>query len=74
MDADNDADDFKVLVEAELRMSELLVESEEEEEDGESLSAVDATSSVGSRGAKGAAAAFGPAFLNFYRDRGLKCR
>ena len=74
MDADNDADDVKVLVEAELRMSELLVESEEEEEDGES-SAVDATStSVGSRGAKGAAAAFGPAFVNFYRDRGLKCR
>ena len=74
MDADNDADDVKVLVEAELRMSELLVESEEEEEDGELLSAVDATSSVGGRGAKGAAAAFGPAFVNFYRDRELKCR
>ena len=82
---DADENDGKALATAELRMSHLLVESgieeaEEEEtveEREEQLDSVklrlDGVSKAGLVGEAAVAAAFGPAYVNLFRDHRRKC-
>ena len=87
---DAEGEEEKALAETELRMSHILVEVGEEEDDEEQKEGLesvgedadDAASTAHSKGAKGeslageaaVAAAFGPAFVNLFRDPRRKCK